>query len=289
MKRQFDQIAEADLHCHTSASDGLLTPGELVELAWQKGLRAVAITDHDTISGWSEAELTGGRLGVEVLRGVELNTVWEEKEVHILGYELDGKSKILQEQLTELQESRFIRISKILKLLRQSGFSLAEEDVLKFARGESVGRPHIAQALVEKGYLADVKEAFDRYLGFGAPAYVPRLKLNTTDGIRLIREAKGVAVLAHPGLQRLEKKTIASWIKFGLQGIEVNHSDHNRQDQQFYGYIASQYHLLMTGGSDFHGDNKPSAQLGQWGVSMEVVRQLRGLENRKQVREEVGN
>lgn len=287
MKRQFDQIPEADLHCHTTASDGLLTPGELVELAWRKGLKAVAITDHDTISGWSEAEMTGRKLGVEVLGGVELNTVWEEKEVHILGYELNGKSKILQEHLAELQQSRYARITKILKLLRQSGFNLAVEDVLRFARGESVGRPHIAQALVEKGYLADATEAFDRYLGLGAVAYVPRLKLNTRDGIRLIREAKGVAVLAHPGLQRLEKKTIASWVKFGLQGIEVSHSDHNRQDQQFYGQIASQYKLLMTGGSDFHGDNKPFVQLGQWGVSMEVVWQLRGSENCKKVSEEV--
>jgi Predicted metal-dependent phosphoesterases (PHP family) len=279
VEQELGLIPEADLHCHTTASDGLLTPGELVELASRRGLKAVAITDHDTISGWSEAEIAGRKLGLVILRGVELNTVWDNKEVHILGYQLDSESKIMRERLSELQLSRYNRIREILIRLKQIGIKIPIEDVLQFTRGESVGRPHVAQALVKYGYVNDNQEAFVRYLGLGAPAYVPRFKLDTVEGIRFIRESKGVAVLAHPGVQGLDESTIASWVNEGLQGLEIIHSDHNSIDQEFYSRIAIQYDLIMTGGSDFHGDNKPNVSLGKWGVSLDVVWQIKELEN----------
>jgi hypothetical protein len=279
VKQEFGRIPEADLHCHTTASDGLLTPGELVELASQRGLKAVAITDHDTISGWNEAEIVGSELDLVILRGVELNTVWYNKEVHVLGYQLDSESKKMRERLSELQLSRYNRTREILDKLKQIGIEIPVEDVLQFTRGESVGRPHIAQALVKHGYAADNQEAFVRYLGLGAPAYVPRFKLDTVEGIRFIRESKGVAVLAHPGVQGLKESTIASWVNEGLQGLEIIHSDHNSIDQEFYSKIAHKYDLIMTGGSDFHGDNKPNVSLGKWGVSLDVVWQIKELVN----------
>ncbi|MHB8125497.1 MAG: PHP domain-containing protein [Desulfitobacteriaceae bacterium] len=281
MNSKLIKTPEADLHCHTTASDGLLSPRELVLLAKKKGLKAVAITDHDTILGWNEAENVGSESGIEILRGVELNTDWNGLEVHILGYELDRESKIIQERLAELQQSRYKRITEILECLRQLGIKISIDDVLKFVCGESVGRPHVAQALVKHGYATDNREAFDRYLGSSAPAYVPRFKLNTIDGIRFIREANGVAVLAHPGVQGLGGSIIASWVNDGLQGVEVIHSDHNSDDQKYYSQIALQYDLIMTGGSDFHGDNKPAVLLGKWGVSMDVVWQIRELASQK--------
>lgn len=277
MHLELKRTPEADLHCHTTASDGLLTPRELVLLASQKGLKAVAITDHDTILGWNEAENGGSEFGIEILRGVELNTDWDGKEVHILGYELDRESKIMQERLAELQLSRYKRIQEILERLRQLGIKLFIDDVLEFALGESVGRPHVAQALVKYGYVTDIRDAFIRYLGSGASAYVPRFKLTTMDGIRFIRESKGVAVLAHPGVQGLEENAIASWVSDGLQGVEIIHSDHNCDDEKRYRQIAQKYDLIMTGGSDFHGDNKPSVILGNWGVPLKVVWQIRQL------------
>ncbi|HWQ73086.1 MAG TPA: PHP domain-containing protein [Desulfitobacteriaceae bacterium] len=277
MKPELGLIPEADLHCHTTASDGILTPGELVKLASERGLKAIAVTDHDTISGWSEAEISGSKFGLVILRGVELNTVWEDKEVHILGYQLDSESIITRERLAELQLSRSKRIREILDKLKQIDIKIRFEDVLQFSRGESIGRPHVGQALVKHGYVTDIQEAFVRFLGLGAPAYVPRFKLDVGEGIRFIRESKGVAVLAHPGLQRLKESTIASWVKEGLQGLEVFHSDHNSLHMEFYGKIARQHNLIITGGSDFHGDNKPNATLGKWGVSMDVVRQIKEL------------
>ncbi len=280
MNLELCRTPEADLHCHTTASDGLFTPRELVLLAKKKGLKAVAITDHDTILGWTEAENVGREYGIDILRGVELNTDWNGKEVHILGYELDRESKIVQERLVELQLSRLKRIREILECLRHLGIKIPIDDVLEFARGESVGRPHVAQALVKHGYVTDNQEAFLHYLGSGAPAYVPRFKLNTTEGIRFIRESKGVAVLAHPGVQGLEESIIASWVDAGLQGVEIIHSDHNSDDEKRYRHIAKQYDLIMTGGSDFHGDNKPLVTLGKWGVPMLVVRQIREIASR---------
>jgi predicted metal-dependent phosphoesterase TrpH len=279
VKQRLGPIPEADLHCHTTASDGLLTPGELVKLASRTGLKAIAITDHDTISGWSEAKDVGSKFDMVILRGLELNTVWDNKEVHILGYQMDSKSKIMRGRLLELQQSRYNRIKEILYRLEQIDIKVPIEDVLEYAQGESVGRPHVAQALVKHRYVNDNQEAFVRYIGLGAPAYVPRFKLDTVEGIRFIRESKGVAVLAHPGLQGLEEGIIASWVNEGLQGLEIIHSDHNSIDQEFYGKIALKYDLIMTGGSDYHGDNKPNVPLGKWGVSLDVVWQIKGLEN----------
>ena len=270
-------LFEADLHCHTTASDGLLSPTELVQLAAKLGLKGIAITDHDTIQGWKEAEKAGANYQIRILKGIELNTTWYGKEVHILGYEVDSSSNHLTDKLRVLRNAREERMVEILGRFKDLGINISVDEVQRFSHGESIGRPHIAQALIERGYVRSIKEGFDLYLGTGAPAYVPRYKLTPEEGIHLIRDAHGVAVLAHPGVLRLEKG-IPAWVKAGLQGIEVLHSQHNRDDEKRYLEIAEEYGLLTTGGSDFHGEaSKPGVNLGGWGVPLDVMQQILDL------------
>lgn len=268
------KLHEADLHCHTTASDGLLTPAELVHLAAEKGLKGIAVTDHDTIQGWQEAESAGVNYQIKILKGIELSTEWNGKEVHLLGYELDGSSGYLNDKLKGLRKAREQRMLEIIARLAALNIQISFEEVLNRAQGESIGRPHIAQVLMQQGYVSSIKEAFAQYIGLGAPAYVPRYKLTPEDGIAIIRKANGVAVLAHPGLQGLEGG-IPDWVKAGLQGIEVYHSEHNPEHEIKYLAIAQKYNLLVTGGSDFHGDlHKPGVELGRWGVSINVLEQV---------------
>ncbi|KJR45077.1 metal-dependent phosphoesterase [Desulfosporosinus sp. I2] len=270
-------LYEADLHCHTTASDGLLTPTELVRLVAELGLKGVAITDHDTIQGWDEAEDVGSNYQIQILKGIELNTNWHGEEVHILGYELDGSSSYLKGKLGGLREAREQRMFNILDRLATLGIDISEDEVRQFAQGESIGRPHIAQVLLNRGFVRSIKEGFERYIGRGAPAYVPRYKLTPEEGIELVRKAQGVAVLAHPGIGRLEEG-IPAWIEAGLQGIEVQHSEHKPEDVLRYSTLAEQYNLLATGGSDFHGEaRKPGVEVGRWGVSLNVVEQIFSL------------
>lgn len=276
MDSTFD-LYEADLHCHTTASDGLLSPTELVQSAAKLGLKGIGITDHDTIQGWEEAEEASLNYQIRILKGIELNTNWEGKEVHILGYEVDSSSNDLIENLKVLRNARKERMLEILDRFKDLGINISVEEVQQFALGESIGRPHIAQVLIERGYVRDIREGFDRFIGRGAPAYVSRYKLTPEEGIRLIRRAHGVAVLAHPGVNRLEDG-IPRWVKAGLQGIEVLHSQHNQDDEKRYLEIAEEYHLLTTGGSDFHGEGrKPGVNLGGWGVSLDVIQQILDL------------
>ncbi|MDO0821575.1 PHP domain-containing protein [Desulfosporosinus nitroreducens] len=270
-------LYEADLHCHTTESDGLLTPRELIHLAADLGLKGIGITDHDTIQGWREAEEAGAYYKIQVLRGIELNTDWQGKEVHILGYEVDNASCYLNDKLRSLRDAREQRMIEILKRLATQGISICADEVRKLTKGESIGRPHIAQVLIERGFVKNIKEAFERYIGLGAPAYVPHYKLTTEEGIELVRQAHGIPVLAHPGMQRLDEG-IPAWVEVGLQGIEVLHSEHKSDDVSRYRAIAQQYKLLMTGGSDFHGEaRKPGVELGRWGVPLRVLEQIQTL------------
>jgi len=271
------ELYETDLHCHTTASDGLLSPTELVQLAAKLGLKGIGITDHDTIQGWKEAEEAGANYQIRILKGIELSTNWNGKEVHILGYEMDSSSNYLSEKLRVLRNARKNRMVEILDRLKGLGINISVDEVQQYAQGESIGRPHIARILIERGYVRNIREGFDHYIGMGAPAYVPRYKLTPEEGIHLIRKAHGVAVLAHPGVHRLVEG-IPAWVKVGLQGIEVVHSQHNLDDEKRYHEIAQEYRLLITGGSDFHGEGcKPGVNLGGWGVSLDVIQQILDL------------
>lgn len=271
------QGVEADLHCHTTASDGLWSPRELVRQAASLGLKGVGITDHDTVSGWEEAEKAGQEYGLEILKGIELNTEADGIEVHILGYEPELKTGGLLEKLNYLRGARYRRMLKIIERLNTLNIRITPEDVEKYVSGESIGRPHVAQALIEAGYVRSLKDAFACYIGFGAPAYVPRYKITPQEAIATIRQAGGVAVLAHPGIRRLED-SLQEWISYGLQGLEISHSEHSAEDEARYRELAEKYGLVATGGSDFHGEKlKPGVKLGEWGTSLETLYRIRDL------------
>lgn len=265
---------EADLHCHTTASDGLLTPKEIVELASSKGMKAIGITDHDTIDGWREAEEAAETIAIKVVKGIEINTDWQNREIHILGYLLEDNSDSFNKQILEIQQKRIIRIKEILNKLERLSMRITFEEVMEYAKGKAIGRPHVAQAMVKRGYAKDFREVFDSYLRVGGLAYVPRYKLTPTEAISIIRGAKGVAVLAHPGNRQIEKE-IRQWKEDGLQGIEVYHPDHSLEDSVRYSMLAAKSGLIATGGSDFHGKGlKPGVELGDWGVGLGVVKLL---------------
>lgn len=274
-----------DLHIHTTSSDGHLTPSEVVQHCLALGLKAIALCDHDTMSGYLEVagRFAPGELGVidvtglEVIPGIEINSRWEQRELHILGYFVDPLSEGLSQLLSHLRDSRVRRIYAMAEKLASLGMPLDMSRVLELSRGDSIGRPHVAQAMVEKGYVSSVKQAFDLYLGIGKPAYVERLHLTPAQSIRAIRDAGGVAVWAHPGV------TGADWllnelIEHGLQGLEVYHPEHDPEEQQKYLEMARQNGLVVTGGSDFHGASaSEGADIGTFGIRYEELENLKRL------------
>lgn len=264
-----------DLHAHTTASDGTFTPRELVEYAKRKNLAGIGITDHDTTDGIEEAMETGKRLGVEVVPGVEINTEYEGKEVHVLGYYFDRSSDLLQKLFVKLRTERSRRMERILEKLDHLGIQVNSDEVWKEASGGAIGRPHIGRVLVRKGLARDIRDAFDRYLGQGGSAYVERYKLHPADAIRQIVEAGGVPILAHPGLVGKDG-IIEQMIPAGLMGIEVFHPDHRPEMRERYGKLAKNLNLLATGGSDFHGSGaEHRGDLGSVTVDLSAVLQLK--------------
>ena len=258
-----------DLHTHTTASDGTYTPSELVELAKKTDLKAIAITDHDTINGVSEAIEAGKDLGVEVIAGTELSIEYplpENGHMHLLGLFVDIKNPELISGLEYLRKKRDERTPKILKILNAHGISITEKEVLQEAGEGSVGRPHIARIMLKKGYVKSIKEAFERYLKKGAIAYVPKEKFEITHAINLILNSGGIPILAHPVTLKLSDEELESHIEklksLGLKGIEVYYSTHTEQDTIAYLKLADKFNLLISGGSDFHGKNKPDIRLG---------------------------
>ena len=262
-----------DLHTHSTASDGTLSPEALVELVGERGLSAIALTDHDTVAGVAPAQERGKSLGLEVVPAVELGASLDGVgEIHLLGYFIDLKNKTLRDRLAWLRDERWSRGRKIVERLNDMGVSISVEQVVGIAQGGSVGRPHIARALVENGHVASMEEAFGRYLKSNGPAYVKRELLGAGEAIRLVRGAGGVAVLAHPcTLGRKDgelPKIIRSLMAHGLRGIEVFYSQHTTQQVDRYKQLAARFGLLMTGGSDFHGANKPEIELGQGSIQI---------------------
>lgn len=254
-----------DLHTHTTASDGSMTPEELVRHALDKGLAAVAVTDHDTVGGVSRALAEGGRLGIEVIAGVEISVDFST-EMHLLGYFPNGYSESILKILEDLRERRELRNHKIVSKLEELGFDIIMEEVNSIAEGGIVGRPHIARVLMEKGYVGSMKEAFERYLGVSRPAYFKKEKLLPKEGIAEIIGAGGIPVLAHPifiGLtyDRLDQ-LVGELAGYGLMGIEVFYSWHTEEQTSELLKTAGKYGLALTGGSDFHGSFKPDLEIG---------------------------
>jgi hypothetical protein len=271
-----------DLHAHTVVSDGTLTPTQLVELAAQKGLAAIALTDHDHLGGLEEARRAGERLGVEIVPGIELsaNLAPHKADIHLLAYLVDPAHLELAARLERFREVRARRGVLIVEKLRALGVDLTMEDVARAAGpgAGSIGRPHVARALMEKRLVSSVQEAFERWLGEGRPAYVEKEKLDAREGIALVHAAGGVAVLAHPGLLPQESRyaILRALAAVGLDGVEVEHSRHSSDERRTLRKLAQELSLVETGGSDFHGENKPDVQLG-YGVGGNVHVTMRTL------------
>ena len=255
-----------DLHLHTTHSDGSLRPAEVLARAKQADVSAVAITDHDITTGIPEAMAAGAALGIEVVPGVEISSFDGKSELHILGYCLDWQDPQLNGRLAILRNSRHRRNPLIIERLRTVGLDVTYEEVRALAGTESVGRPHIAQLLMQKHYVTSAKEAFDRYLAEGKPAYVARELPVPAEAIRWIREAKGVAVLAHPTWIKTSDEGLRDCVQAlkeaGLGGIEVHYSTHSKSQTASYLDLARHLGLLITGGSDFHGITKPDIDVG---------------------------
>lgn len=251
-------MSRIDLHVHTSVSDGVLTPYQVVSEANILGVSAIGITDHDTMQGLPYAENAGRKYGVEIVPGVELSTDYEGKEIHILGYYCDQRNPVLRKILKKIRVNRFERMIKMIEKLNKLGISIEFSDVLNVVKGDLMGRPHLAITLCKKGYCQTPAEAFKHYIGVKGPAFVKRLKFSPYDAIFLIRNSKGIPVLAHPGIYG-EDSLIPSLVNAGLLGIEVFHPDHQIFANSRYMKIARKYNLLVTGGSDFHGPNLGSS------------------------------
>ena len=255
-----------DLHTHTTHSDGTLDPLAVIKLAKEKSLRAIAITDHDTVSGVAESLKLGEAYGLEVIPAIEISARYKSGEIHILGYDIDWQNQNLVATLIDLRDGRNERNPQIVERLRALGFDIDYSEVKAVAGDGTVGRPHIAQVLLQRGHVASISEAFERFLKDGAIAYVPRANLGPERVVGLILEAGGIPVLAHPSrldgsLDELEK-LCASLVNSGLMGVEVLYSTHDKSQVELYQGLASKYGLLVTGGSDFHGANKPGIELG---------------------------
>jgi hypothetical protein len=264
-----DAAAFVDLHTHSTASDGALPPEAVVAAARAAGLAAIALTDHDTVGGVEAAVLEGERLGVRVVRGTELSAHYGDDEIHLLGLHIDHVH-VIADELARFRDDRVRRAERMVEKLGQLRIPLTMDAVLAQAAGGAVGRPHVARALVAGGFVSDQREAFDRYLGFGRPAYVAKPKLVAADAIALIHAAGGIAVWAHPGgdgrRDRVER--LASW---GLDGLEVRHPGHTPDDQQRIAALAAQFGLVESGGSDWHGQTEGWRVLGVMQVPAAVL------------------
>jgi hypothetical protein len=274
--------SRVDLHLHTKASDGALRPAELVKAADHIGIRAIAVTDHDSVDGIAEACDAASSLPIEVIPGIELSTNLDGDEIHILGYMLDTNDPSLQETLQRLREDRLAQAHAMVERLGALGHSIEWDRVMAIADGGSVGRPHIAKALVECGAVASVNEAFSRFLRRGGPGYVEGPKLNPQEAVSIIREAHGIPSLAHPIIvgasdYRLDLlRLLPIMVEAGLEGMEVYYKGYTQDISASLLAVARQYRLTPTGGSDFHGGGVVAdTELGGVEVPWETVESLR--------------
>jgi hypothetical protein len=267
-----------DLHVHTSASDGILTPAEVLHQAEQIGLPGIAITDHDTVEGLSAAWacMESKHLNLELISGIELNTEVEAGEVHLLGYYIDDQCPQLLENLQEIKAARFMRARRMVSRLREMGYLITFEQVRNLAQNDLIARPHVAKALMEKGYVFSIREAFNKFIGRGCPAYVPRYRFTPRKAIELIQAAGGITVLAHPGLVR-NTRLVEEILDMGVQGVEVFYPEHSIQETDYFLDMAARRGLLVTGGSDFHGGGSDNmrGRLGAAGLSPEYMAKIR--------------
>jgi 3',5'-nucleoside bisphosphate phosphatase len=256
-----------DLHAHSTASDGARAPTDVVAAAHAAKLAAIALTDHDTVSGIAEAEAAGRAFGVRIVPGVELSAVEGETETHLLGLHLSSLGEI-EAALAELREMRRNRAEKIVLRLNDLGVRITLASVLEQAAGGAIGRPHVARALIQEGWATDARDAFDRYLGNGRPAFVAKERLTMRDAIEMVHRSGGIAVLAHPSHAGTRER-IEGLVAVGLDGIEVLHPSHSGEDVSRLRALTEFFGLVPSGGSDWHGADEGSRTLGSMHVPAE--------------------
>lgn len=255
-----------DLHTHSTASDGSMTPSELVRHAKAAGLRAVALTDHDTTDGLAEAAAEAAAIGIELVRGVEL-AAWQDKtELHIVGLDIDDTQLEFAAAMTEMQQIRENRNRRMIALMADAGVDITLEKLHEKEGDGVLTRANFARYLVSVGFVTSIDEAFKRYLDNGRPFYLPRTKITPQRAIALIQSAGGIPILAHPMLYKLGKATLEKYVRLlkeeGLEGIEVYYSTNSPSDDLYLSRLANKYALKYSGGSDFHGSYKPHIQIG---------------------------
>lgn len=279
-----------DLHVHSSFSDGTDTPAELVSLALSSGLSAFALTDHDTTGGIRDAKNalaeTGAGDKLRIIPGVEISAAYKERDIHILGLMIDSDNPALSDALLEARKNRIRRNHTMLQRLSDAGYPMTEDELLQGSDASCIGRMHFANALVARGYAKNAQDAFARFIGQDCPYYVPRNYITPESAIALIRGAGGLAVLAHPLLYHLEHPELEELIRqlktFGLSGLEAIYTSNSIEDEQYVRTLASRNGLLISGGSDYHGTNKPHISMGTGRGNLHIpISILETLENAK--------
>ncbi len=263
-----------DLHIHTTFSDGVCSVYKVFEKAREKGLSAISITDHDNIDGNQFALRVGSEFNIEVVTGTELSCEREGIDIHILGYFVNCNHSALKDKLQELKEARYLRAKQMVKNLNTQGVDLRFETVLKVAGEGAIGRPHIATAMLNEELIYSFKEAFDKYIGYESPAYVEKMKMTPKEVFALILEAGGLPILAHPGVTAIDE-LIPQFIRDGLAGLEVYHSEHNASAKRYYANYCKKHNLAMTGGSDFHSETQTRAEIGAPRVPYSLLEELK--------------
>ena len=274
-----DPKFKADLHTHTNFSDGYHSPEELILKAKDSGISALAITDHDNVDAVEEAIELGKAHGVEIVPGVEISAEHNNKETHILAYYFDYKNEELLDYLKNFRKERMKRAQKIVDKLNELNIPLRLSDVLARVKGNgSVGRPHIAIALIDRGLVNNYYDAFNKYIGDGKPAYVKKPNISAKEAVKLINRCGGLSFIAHPGKSLRNNNILFELIESGIDGIEIIHPSHSEYDSDYFKNIASQYFLLESGGSDFHGGKiNDSSILGRFYIGEQ---KLTAMKNR---------
>ncbi len=270
----------ADLHIHTNYSDSSFSPEEVVAEAHKKGIQCIAIADHDTFKGIEPTRKAAEEYGIEVIAGIELSSEINGKDVHILGYLFDYQSVDFEARLNTMQDTRISRMAKMILKLKSLGIDNIElKEVCDLAQSKSVGRPHLATVLKQKGWVSNIKKAFDKYIAEGAPAYVPKFKQSPQEAIALIREFGGVSVLAHPMITNVDE-LIPQLVKAGLGGLEAVYPDVSENVRDHYKGLARKHNLVVTGGSDSHGQTGGHAAIGSTKLPYAYVEQLKAAVSR---------
>lgn len=263
-----------DLHMHTNHSDGFYSPSELVCKAKENGLDGISITDHDNLSSFKEASKKGKEIGIEVIPGVEISSDIRDKEVHILAYFIEPENSELERYLSFFREERVKRAERIVNKLRNIGIPLNFSDVLNKASSGAVGRPHIAQALLERELVGTYFEAFNKFIGNGCPAYEKKVHISPQSAFKIINDAGGLTFVAHPG--NMPEEILKELIESGVDGIEVYHPSHSPQHIKFYKGIVNEYFLLESGGSDYHGGKREDDKnFGRFYTTPPVIEAMR--------------